>query len=593
MENVGWQVYLVIAVITLLLIGLWKEWLRPTIMFLVCVVIFNIAGILKPRELLDGFANEQIAVVIMLVILGDVIQRTGVLDALFYRLFMKYKTFKGFLGRMMAFVGITSAFLNNTPIVAILIPYVNEWAKRNHVSPSKLLIPLSYLTIVGGMITLIGTSTNLIASGILVENKQPPLSFFSFTPVGIPVFIAIWIYFYFFGHKLLPDRKPAVTEFKEQARNYLTEYRITKNSPLAGKSIEESGLRHLEDVFLVEILRDHQRLAAPEPSEILQHGDRLVFAGKTSGIARLLETIPGLEPATLETEALNGNIRLRECVIPYNSNLVGKKVNESDFRAQFDAAIVGVHRNGVILQGSIGEMVLQNGDLLLVIAGGDFESLTKDKADIYVLPGIKEVRQVDRKKVTVLTGLVLAAILVGAVGILPLFQSLLVTFCLLLLLKVITVKELRKGLDLDLLAILAFSLATGKAIGNSGAANLFAQGIVNLTSPLGIVGIMLGLYIVTNFLTNIMANAASVAITLPIAIAAAATLGNPSLITPFALAIAFAGSAAFLTPIGYQTNMMVFGPGSYKFSDYFKAGWPVTIIYGGLTILIISILYGL
>ncbi|MCS6916166.1 MAG: SLC13 family permease [Chitinophagales bacterium] len=593
MTEIRWQVYLVIAVISLLLFGLWKEWLRPTILFLVCVVIFNIAGILKPRELLDGFANEQIAVVIMLVILGDVIQRTGVLDALFYRLFMRHNHFKAFLGRMMGFVGITSAFLNNTPIVAILIPYVSEWAKRNNFSPSRLLIPLSYVTIVGGMITLIGTSTNLIASGILVENKQPALSFFSFTPIGIPVFIAIWLYFYFIGYKTLPDRKPAVAEFKEQVRNYLTEYRLTKNSPLAGKTIEESGLRHLEDVFLVEILRNDQRLPAPEPTEVLQPADRLVFAGKTAGIARLLETIQGLEPATLEMEAFNGSIRLRECVIPYNSSLVGKKVNESDFRAQFDAAIVGIHRNGVILTGSIGEMVLGNGDLLLVIAGGDFESLTRDKSDVYVLPGIKEVRQVDRKKVTLLTSLVLAAILVGATGLLPLFQSLLVTFCLLILLKVITIKELRKGLDLDLLAILAFSLATGKAIGNSGAANLFAQGIVSITAPLGVVGIMLGLYVVTNLLTNIMANAASVAITLPIAIAAASSLGNPSLITPFALAIAFAGSAAFLTPIGYQTNMMVYGPGAYKFSDYFRAGWPVAVLYGGMVILAISLLYGL
>lgn len=593
MAEISWQIYLVILVIIVLLVGLWREWLRPTIMFLVCVVIFNIAGILKPRELLEGFANEQIAVVIMLVILGDVIQRTGVLDAMFYRLFMKYNHFKAFLGRMMGFVGVTSAFLNNTPIVAILIPYVSEWAKRNNFSPSKLLIPLSYLTIAGGMITLIGTSTNLIASGILVENKQPALGFFDFTPIGIPVFLAIWLYYYFIGHRLLPDRKPPTTEFKEQVRNYLTEYRLTKNSPLAGKTIEQSGLRHLEDVFLVEILRDNQRIPAPEPTEILQHDDRLVFAGKTSGIARLLETVTGMEPANLEPEALNGNIRLRECVIPYNSSLVGKKVNESDFRAQFDAAIVGVHRNGVILPGSIGEVVLENGDLLLVIAGGDFETLTRDKSDVYVLPGIKEVRQVDRKKVTLLTGLVLAAIVVGATGFLPLFQALLVTFCVLILLKVITIKELRKGLDLDLLAILAFSLATGKAIGNSGAANLFAQGIVSLTAPLGTVGIMLGLYLVTNLLTNIMANAASVAITLPIAIAAAASLGNPSLITPFALAIAFAGSAAFLTPIGYQTNMMVYGPGGYRFSDYFRAGWPVAVIYGGIAILTIALIYGL
>ncbi|MCS6916165.1 MAG: SLC13 family permease [Chitinophagales bacterium] len=593
MAEVSWKIYLVVVVIVLLLIGLWREWMRPTILFLMSVAIFNIAGILKPREVLDGFANEQIAVIIMLVILADVVQRSGVLDAVFFRLFMHTKSFKRFLGRMMGFVGITSAFLNNTPIVAILIPYVSEWGKRNGVAPSKLLIPLSYLTIAGGMITLIGTSTNLIASGILVQNNQPALSFFSFTPIGIPVFIAMWIYFYFIGHKLLPIRQSPSAEFKEQARNYLTEYRLTKNSPLAGKTIEQSGLRHLEDVFLVEILRDNQRLPAPEPTEMLQHDDRLIFAGKTAGIARLLEKITGLEPAALETEAFNGNFLLRECIIPPNSNLIGKKVNESDFRAQYDAAIVGIHRKGEMLTGSIGETVLQNGDLLLIVAGNDFESLTRDKSDIYVLPGIRQIRKVDRRRVTLLISMVMAAILAGATGLLPLFQSLLVTFCLLIAFKAITIKELRKGLDLDLLTILAFSLATGKAISNSGAAELFAQGIVGFTSAFGVIGIMTSLYVVTVILTSIMANAASVAITLPIAVATAAQLGEPSLITPFALAIAFAGSADFITPIGYQTNMMVYGPGAYKFIDYLRVGWPVTLLYGTLVIIIISMLYNL
>lgn len=586
------EIWIVCAVVLFLIVALYKDFMRPVLIFFIAVVSLFAAGIIDAKELLSGFANEQLVVVLLLLILSDVIQKTGLLDLSLRSLFRPSLSYKGFLARMMTGIASVSAFMNNTPMVAIMLPYVYNWAKKKNISPSKVLIPLSYATILGGTITLIGTSTNLVVNGFAVDAGFPSLAMFDFAWVGIPVAVAGILFLYFLGPRLLPDRKDALEEFSQKSREYMIETQVSAQSEFIGRTVEQNGLRNLRGLFLVEVIRQNNSIAPVSPQEKLAENDILIFAGDTHTVIDLLKSPRELSLPKYSLMLRQENAEIVETVIPSDSALIGKIVKEAGFRAKFDAAIVAINRNGERLSGKIGEVRLRAGDLLLLVTGRDFYALTESTPDLYVISKIREIRNLKKKKIWVLALATLAAFLLPAFGVFTLFKTLLLLLCLVAALKIVKLSDIQKSVDFDLFVILALSIAIGKGITHSGADVLFANSIVNLFAPLhSDVAVLAAVYLVTNVLAMLVTNKAAVAITFPIAVAAAANLNVDA--KPFIMAVAFAGCAEFMTPYGYQTNLMVYGPGGYRFRDYIRIGWGLSLLFMAVCVAVLGYLYKL
>jgi len=572
---------IVLIVIAFIIVSLYRNIFGPGFTFTVGIIALGVAGILTPTEILSGFANEQIAVIVMLLVLGDTIKKSSVIDSTFHKVFQKATTYKQFLGRMTLMVAGFSAFLNNIPLVAIMMPYVTVWSKKNGVAPSKLLIPLSYAAILGGCATLIGTSTNLVVNSLVVDQNiipgLQPLNIFDFSFVGVPMIIIGIIYLVLFSDKLLPVRKDLVEALSNNTREYIAEVRVSQKANYAGRTIEEAGLRNLEGLFLVEIIRGDEAIKPVTPRTKILANDILLFAGNTDSISDLVTSREGLQLAQLGMFSKKPHTELVEVVVPYNSTLVTKTVKETSFRGRFDSAIIAIHRNGERISGKIGETRLQAGDVLLLITGEDFNKSISETRDLYSINIIKEFKTIPVYKRITLIGGTLAAIILAATGVTSLFISLITLLIVLSVIGVASPKDIGKSIDFNLILVIALSLALGTAMVKTGLADWVSQNTFELLTPLGIVGVMTGIFILTNLLGSIVTNKAAVALVFPIALTLAINLNlDPK---PFILLVAFAGAASFITPIGYQTNLMIYGPGRYSFKDFFKIGFPLTILY--------------
>jgi len=587
------SVIIVIFVIAGMIISLYKEIIKPVLVFTLAVMIFMLAGILSTREALSGFANEQIGVIFLLLLLSDLVKRSGILDYAIHRLLRPNLSYRGFLLRMSTSVAGLSAFVNNTPLVALMMPYVYDWARRKKLSVSKVLMPLSMAAIIGGMVTLIGTSTNLVVNGLATEAGLPALNMFDFTPVGLPIMAVILIYIILLSNRLLPDRTDALTDFRRHTREYLIETRVPDTSSYVGRSLDDNKLRQLRGLFLLEIIREEKTIAPVSPGEIIRAGDILIFAGDTDTVIDLLNNPSELEPADYSTFPTTGKVEVIEAIVAPNSSLINKPVNKTNFRSNFNAGIIAVNRDGEKLSGKVGDMELRNGDLLLVVAGKEFRSRAEERRDLILVSKRRIINHADKRVIKwVLLGLLIAFTL-EAMDVVSLFMSLFILCGAIAVTGLVSTDDVKKSLDLELIVMLALSIGIGKAITNSGADQLFAAKVMQLTSfwPL-VPGILVGLYLVTNVLTMFVTNAAAVAITFPIAVALGQQAGLSDM-TPLLLTIAFASSADFITPFGYQTNLMVFGPGGYKFIDYIRYGIIPTLLYAVLSIAGISWWYDL
>lgn len=590
---ITFDLIVVFIVILFILISLYKEIIGATFAFVIAVVTLGFFGILTPREILNGFANEQLAVILLLLLLGDIIKQTAIVELLFDRFFKSAKSYRGFLSRMTLIIAGFSAFLNNTPLVAVMMPYVNSWCKRNDISPSKFLMPLSYAAILGGCATLIGTSTNLIVNGMVVDQMIIPgldsLNIFDFAYVGVPMILIGFLYLLFFGEKLLPVKDDIIDEFSKNTREYLVEAEIRKNSQLIGKTIEEAGLRNLKGLFLVEIIRKSFKISSVKPNIILQQDDLLIFAGDTETIAEMVDSDLGLRLPSVGMLFKKKQTEVVEIVISHNSAMINKTVKEIRFRARFDAAVIAVHRNGEKISGKIGEIIIKAGDVLLLFAGADFVSRSNHALDFYFISKVKDFQKLEPYKIWTLLGGTLLIIFLAAFKIVSLFMGLIVLIMVVLAMKIVNPKELHKAVDYKLALIIAMSLALGTAMIKSGAAELFAETLITVFLPLGKVGLLVGIYIITSLLAAYITNVAAVAIIFPISLTMAVNLNLPPM--PFILVVSFAAAANFMTPIGYQTNLMVYGPGGYSFKDFFRVGFPLTVIYMIVTVTVLSLLY--
>lgn len=590
---VSFDFILVIICLIFILVSLYFELFGASFTFLIAVIILGIFGVLTPAEILTGFANEQVGVIIMLLLLGDVIRRTAVVEVLFDRVFKGAKSKRGFLGRMMLIVAGFSAFLNNTPLVAVMIPYVNSWCKRKQISPSKFLMPLSYAAILGGCATLIGTSTNLIVNGLVVDQQiipeLPSLWIFDFVYVGVPMIIIGFLYIVLFSDKLLPSKDDLLEEFNVNQRSYFVETQVRKKSKLIGMTIEESGLRNLQGLFFLEIQRNNRKIFVVTNNLIIQQDDILVFAGDTSKVAELTESNTGLIIPHVGMMRRKKKTEVVEIIISPNSSLINKSLKDVNFRAKYDAAVIGIHRDEEMIISNLREVVLKSGDVLLLYSGDDFLSRSQGTLDFYFISKVKAFQKFENYKVAIILGGLIVAIGLAAFKVISLFMGLLILLMASLILKITTPKDLPKGIDYDLGLIIVMSLALGIAMIKSGAASAVSNLLITGFMPLGKVGILFGIYLITAFMAAYITNKAAVAIIFPISLATSVNLGLDPM--PFIMVVAYAAAANFMTPIGYQTNLMVYGPGGYSFRDYFRLGFPLTMIYMVVTVMILSLIY--
>lgn len=604
------QIIIIIGVIVFLIVGLYRELFRPLLTFLIAVIVLFLFGIIDLQDVIGGLANEQLIIILLLLILSDVIKKTNALNAIVKRLFRPNLSYKAFMARMMFTVANLAPWFHNTPVVAIAMPHVYDWAKKKGIAPSKVMLPLSYATMLGGAMTLIGTSTNMFVNGLAIDNancknfkvladyKLMHLSgvpIFSFTPIALPIAILGILYLLYIGSKLLPSRKDALSDFKEKTREYMVETQVPAGSSFIGKNIEEANLRNLRGLFLVEIVRKEETLSPVTPEEIIQQDDILLFAGATDTIIDLMKNPKDLTLPKYSDMPQREYMEVKEVVISNRSNLVGLKIREANFRGKYDAAIIAVNRDGERLSGKIGEVVLRSGDLLLLLAGTDFKGIAEASDDFYFISDGKEIKNYNKLKVALLIGGIVLSFVLSAFEVMPeiLLIGLVIVLCMCVPLKIVKFNEIRQSADLELFLILAMSLAIGKAIHNSKADELFSGWLIGGFERFhSNAAILLGIYLMTNILSMFATNKTAVAITFPIAIATMTKLGltDP---TPFILCVALAGCAEFMTPFGYQTNLMVYGPGGYKFIDYIKVGFGLTVLYMLMTVAIISAIYHL
>lgn len=584
---------LVYIVILFIFISLYWDLLRPGFTFVIGIAVLGIFKVLSPREILSGLANEQLMVILLLLMIGDTFRQTSILDILFDRIFRKTKTYRGFIVKMFVIIAPLSAFLNNTPLVALMMPYTHTWGKRNSTSVSKLLIPLSYAAILGGCITLIGTSTNLIVNGLVSEQvivpNLPSLNMFDFFWVGFPMLILGFLYILIFGNKLLPNREGVIDSFVSHQREYIVETEIKEGSSLIGKTIDEANLKDLDGLFPFKIIRNDRYLKADANDTVLQEKDILLFAGDTQSITKLVKKNPSIAIPSVGMFANKDRTGIVEIVVSPNSLMRNKTLQEENFRAKYDATAIAIHRNGERIAGKIGEVRLKAGDTILLLSGVDFSLLINQNRDFYSISKPQEIKRMGTFKTSLLIGGTILVILLAALKLISLFMGLLVLITVLISFGVTTPKKIGRGVDFQLGIVIAMALAMGTAMMKTGVAENFAQIIIQVFQPFGTIGLLAGIYLITAILAAFVTNVAAVAIIFPISLTMANDLTLPFL--PFVLVVSFAAAANFMTPIGYQTNTMVYGPGGYKFRDYVKIGLPLTILYMISTVLILGYLY--
>jgi len=575
------DLFLVIIIVIGLVISLYTEILSTSNAFLLAAFGMVLIGVIRIEELLLGFSNKQILIIFLLMIMTTGIQRT-LGNGFFYKVFHSKLSPNLFRLRMMLTVAVTSTLLNNTPVVAFMLPYVKKWSEEKGLAASKFLIPLSFSTILGGMVTVVGTSTNLVLNGLIGNAGLPMLKFTDFLFLGLLVSLFGIGYLYFFSERFLPEREDTKKKLQENIHDYLVETSIAKGADLIGKTIESAGLRHLKDLFLVEIYRKGKVIPVVDPHEILEERDQLFFAGNPVAILKLINQKNGLVLPESSHVNKNGFFDLTEAVIPSGSILVGESLKSSSFRDRFKASVISIYRNGEKVSGNLGEIKIAAGDLLLLLAKSSSLGVL-DKKNLVFL-GKKGSLEQELTPKDFLPGLLaLGLLILGIFDVIDLFLAVSAGIGILLFLKVLNKDLISKSFDLDLLFVLVSSLAIGLAISNSGTASYFIDKLLLLTGDRAMWVNLTVLFLVTVLLTSLITNVAAVSIMFPFALAMSDQLGTTA--TPFFVVIAFAASADFMTPIGYQTNLMVMGPGNYKFKDFNEIGFPLTIIYA-ITVLV-------
>jgi di/tricarboxylate transporter len=576
-SRMNWEGWVTLAVVAVMIGVLVKDLLPPSASILGSTILLLLAGVLTPEQAFSGFSNMAPITVAALYVVARGADKTGALQPIVGWLLSHGGGRRSSLTKLLASSAAASAFLNNTPIVAMLVPQVTEWAQRRGESPSCYLMPLSFAVILGGAVTAIGTSTNLLVSGMLEARGLNPIGMFEIARLGLPMALAGLVLLVILAPILLPVRRPAWQQLEDDVREFAVHMEVIPGGPLDGKTVEGAGLRHLQGVFLAELERDDEFIAPVSPTTVLRGRDRLVFVGKADLVVDLQST-RGLVSSeqTHFDEFDTTRHTFFEAVVGEASPLVGKTLLEAGFRERYQGAVVAIHRAGQRVRAKLGQVRIHVGDTLLLLTDAGFRNRWRDRNDFLLVSRLGGTPPGATRKAGLVGIVLLGIVVVAGVGILPILHASLVGGIALVLFGVLTPGEARDAVDLDVILVIAGALGLGAAIQTSGLADRLAAILIGASSAFGPLGVLLGLIVATVVLTEVITNNAAAALIFPIALSTAAELGlDPR---PFAIAIAVSASASFLTPIGYQTNTMVYGPGGYQFGDYIRLGAPLTVI---------------
>ncbi|WP_421620807.1 SLC13 family permease [Alkalilimnicola ehrlichii] len=577
--------WLTAGVVSAMLAALTFTRAAPDLVFVGGVVVLLLAGVVTPADAFSGFSNQGVITVAALYVVVAGLRETGGIQWLVQAVLGQPRSLPRAQWRLTGPAAFFSAFLNNTPVVGMLIPAVSDWARKFDLPVSRLMLPLSYAAILGGTCTLIGTSTNLVVNGLLLDRTDAGLGLFDIAWVGLPVALVGLVFMLVFNRWLFPDRRPAISEI-DDPREYTLEMLVDPKGPLVGKSIEEAGLRHLPGGFLAELDRDGTLLPAVSPQEVLRGGDRLIFVGVVESMVDL-QKMRGLTPATDQVFKLDGHRAdraLLEVVVSDTCPVAGETVRDGEFRNRYNAVVLAVARNGERVKGKVGDIRLRPGDTLLVEAGPGFAAQNRNRRDFFLMSQVQD-SATPRHERALLAGLImLAMVVVATTGVVSMLEAALAAAGLMVVTRCVTLEGARGSLDWPVLITIAAAFGVGAAMDNTGLAHIVGMGLTGLAGDTPWLNLA-AIYLVTAVFTAVITNNAAAVLMFPVAFAVAGDLDVSVL--PFAIGIMLAASASFATPMGYQTNLMVYGPGGYHFADYLRAGIPLNLVTGLVALAVI------
>jgi di/tricarboxylate transporter len=587
----NWQAVLTAIVTFATLLALLFGQRAPDMAMIGGVIVLLAAGVLAPDEAFKGMANEGMLTVAALFVVAAAVERTGALASLVDRALGRPQSLASAQVRTMVAPAALSAFMNNTPVVALMVPAIRDWAKKHRLSVSKLLMPMNCAVILGGLCTLIGTSTNVVVSGLVAAKTGRSLGMFEITWLGVPLLVAGLAYLLVASksRRLLKDRRPAMSQ-SDDPRQYSLEMLVEPGSPLVGRTIEEAGLRGLEGLFLMEIDRGGHVMAAVAPTERLEAGDRLVFVGVVDSVVEL-QKIRGLRPATDQVFQLDGPRSERvlvEAVVSNTCPLIGQTIREGRFRSTYDAVVIAVARNGERLQMKIGDIALEPGDTLLLEASPTFLDRQRSSRHFYLVSEVSGSTPPRHDRAWIACTVLAAMVLAATFELVPMVAAAFVAAAAVLVTGCISSNEARRSIEWESLLLIAASFGLAKAMEKTGLDEAIARSTIAAAGD-GPHAVLAAIYFVTMLFTELMSNNAAAVLIFPIAWQTAADLGvNPM---PFVMAVTVAASCGFATPMGYQTNLMIYGPGGYKFSDYLRFGGPLNLLVMAITVLLAPLIW--
>lgn len=553
-------------------VGLFKFHRFPERVFSVAVLALIAISIVSTQQVLENAINPGLITLLLLVLCSFALERTALLRTLSSKLFNGSKSRSSI--RTLFLTAITSAFLNNTAVVATIL---NTIKNNKLINPGKLLIPLSYAAILGGTLTLVGTSTNLIVNSLVIESGLNPLSFFDFTLVGGAALLACIVLILFRMNSL-----PSMEKEDLSSDRYFLEAEVASESKLIGKSIEENGLRNLDNLFLIEVISRGRLISPVSPEQTLHAGDKLIFTGDITKVLTL-QQFDGLSLFAQTDNLLRDN--LTEVMVKPESAIIGKTLKSAGFRARFDAAVVALRRDGGVISGKLGEVIIKPGDILVLAIGSDFKSRTNLTKNFFLLSDNQVDNMLHGWRDKVAVGGFVLSIALSVITPMTLITTLMFYLAVLLFTKSLTLNEIKRRFPLELWAIVVGALTLADGIENTGLASMIAMNIESALAQQGVFLAFIAIFFTTLILTELITNNAAAALVFPVAYNIALGLGVDPM--PFIMAVAFGASGSFISPYGYQTNIMAYNAGNYKFSDFVKFGIPVSIVYSAVVIYMI------
>lgn len=574
-----WQQAVVFAALAALVVELVRGRRAPAVLFAAVAFVFVMLDLVGLERGLAQFTNTGLVTVVVLLLLSVVLDKAHLLETLAERLVRG--GYRGALFKLVLATAAYSALLNNTAVVASLIGPLRTL--RTHPA-SRLLMPMCFAASLGGTLTLVGTSTNLLVNSLTIGRNLPALQIFDLFPVGILIVAACGATMVLLYPRLLPAQAAP----REAPSEYFVEATLRPDSPLLGRTVEQAGLRKLAHLYLAEIVRDGHVIAPVQPDRMLRPGDLLVFTGDLTRLD-VLTRFEGLETHGQHYRLPLDN--LVEVVVAANSMLARRTIKEVDFRAQFDAAVIAVRRGSERLRGPIANLPIEVGDTLVLAVGSDFEKRNNLQRNFVVVSRREVQKFTDPRKGLVATAGFVATIALAALGVVDFLKALLVLLALFLASGLAKAADLRRNMPYEIILIVASSLVISEVMVATGAATLLAGGLLAGVEAFGPYGALAMILVMTWLLTELMSNNAAAALAFPVALGVAQTTGlDPR---PFVMAVLYGASCSFLTPYGYQTNLMIMSPGRYTLRDYLRAGLPVALVFQAVALVAIPVFFPL